>query len=279
MADDLQPQAETLATESDVQHQVTSPDDGQETQAQERSELEVGEPEKPAATEAKQESETQTDDDLPRKESGSARLKRQLAQANARLIELERSRDSSGDINAEVERRLGAPPKESDFQDYSSYDRQLTAYETAKMLARATVQQEMETRKQSAEIARAEIDEEHISRAREAMKRIPDFVDVVSKSNVPINDNLADWIKESEKSADLAYHLAKNPNLAAELNSLPPLQAARQLGRLEASLTIPQPRKATGAPAPNTAVRGGASPERSSSAAIDAFIARKYPGR
>jgi len=43
-------------------------------------------------------------------------------------------------------------------------------------------------------------------------------------------------LEESERGPEIAYHLGQNPRLAREIARLSPLQAARELGRIEAKL-------------------------------------------
>lgn len=227
----------------------------------------------------KTEGEHDDEGDKPRRASGIQRLKQRLAVTEAKLAEAERSRGSdSANIDALVEKRLGPPPKEADFNgDYLAYERELTAYTAAKYGAKYEVQREVETSKQRAELAKQETQEDHIERVREAEKRIPDYKDVVQKAGkMWFSDALSELVVESDKSGDLLYHLAKNPNTVAELNELSPSQAARRIGQIEARLSVPQPKKATGAPAPNAALRGGAAPALSPEAALDAWIGKTY---
>jgi molecular chaperone GrpE (heat shock protein) len=78
-------------------------------------------------------------------------------------------------------------------------------------------------------------------RESEAKKVIPDYDQVISnyKGQAP-KDHVAAIILESDKSALLKYHFASNPRKLAEINSMSPLSAAREIGRLEASLSSPK---------------------------------------
>jgi hypothetical protein len=59
----------------------------------------------------------------------------------------------------------------------------------------------------------------------------------------------------SEKGPELALHLANNPEIMRELNSLPPLVAARKLGTIEATLSRKVEKKTvSNAPDPLTPV-------------------------
>ena len=54
----------------------------------------------------------------------------------------------------------------------------------------------------------------------------------------------------------MLYHLGQNRALAAQIAKLPLAEAARAIGRIEASLQAPKPRTETQAPNPIAPVRG-----------------------
>lgn len=95
--------------------------------------------------------------------------------------------------------------------------------------------------------------------AKEAATRYADFDAVVKRKGVfPVGNPLPDLIMTSDLAADLAYAVARDQALHDELVKLPPVEMARRLGRIEASLTAPKPRTETQAPAPIAPVRGSA---------------------
>jgi hypothetical protein len=69
-----------------------------------------------------------------------------------------------------------------------------------------------------------------------------------------------DEIMSSEKSDLISYHLAKNPNELDALNAMNSRELARAMGRLEATLKLPEAKKQTSAPAPLSRSKGGAAP-------------------
>ena len=93
---------------------------------------------------------------------------------------------------------------------------------------------------------------------------LPDYAEVVGQSDVPAAPHVLESILDSDVGPQLAYHLAKHPDVAERLNAMTPVQAAREIGRLEAAVTGPvaaQPtppaKRTTTAPAPINPVRGG----------------------
>jgi hypothetical protein len=87
---------------------------------------------------------------------------------------------------------------------------------------------------------------------------LPDYDGVVGAERIPVSQALAAALVESEHTARLEYHLAKNPERLAELNRLSPRDAARAVGRLEAAISAAGENRATRAPAPLAPLRGGA---------------------
>lgn len=99
--------------------------------------------------------------------------------------------------------------------------------------------------------------------AREdARSRIPDFDDVVT-DKTPIHARAAPFLVESEKGADVAYWLGKNPKEAEALFDkfeTAPALALIELGRIEARLSAPTPKTVSTAPKPAPTLRGGVNP-------------------
>jgi hypothetical protein len=100
-------------------------------------------------------------------------------------------------------------------------------------------------------------------RVAESAESMPDFAEVVGASEVPTAEHVLESILDSEYGPQLAYHLAKDPDAIQRLNDMSPLQAAREIGRLEAKFGKPQSeqqppqKRTTNAPAPINPVRGG----------------------
>lgn len=96
----------------------------------------------------------------------------------------------------------------------------------------------------------------------DARERMPDF-DAVVTPQTPIHQNAAPFIVESDKGAELAYYLGKNPDVAMSLYQkfeTAPAQALIELGRLEARLSSPPPKPVSQAPKPAPMLQGSASP-------------------
>lgn len=79
------------------------------------------------------------------------------------------------------------------------------------------------------------------TREAEFLKATPDYQSVVYDPTTPISPVMAEIIAESDVGPQLAYHLAKNREVARALYNLPPTAAARELGKIEARLSQPKP--------------------------------------
>ncbi|HLA60911.1 MAG TPA: hypothetical protein VK626_01575 [Nitrospiraceae bacterium] len=127
-----------------------------------------------------------------------------------------------------------------------------------------------ETRKEAASAAREEYrksqtteydaqrDEEFAERETDFAKDLPDYMEVTRDQSLPITEAMAETIKDSENGPAISYHLGKNPRLAAQIARLPPLQQAREIGRIEATLANkPVVPKVSAAPPPAPKIAAG----------------------
>lgn len=102
----------------------------------------------------------------------------------------------------------------------------------------------------------AAIAEAWAAQVAEAKTRYSDFEKVAHFA--PISDEVARMVATSDVGADVAYYLGQNHALARSISAMHPVEAARAIGRIEATLTLPKPRTETNAPAPINPVRGSA---------------------
>lgn len=199
-------------------------------------------------------------DPKPKKESGSARWRRRALEAEARIAATaEPVQLKPEQLHAAVEAEIGARPTEADFPgDYLAFERASTAWEAAKLSVQPALRRQAQS-EHVKELAAAELKiEDFRDRSKEAAKAIPDYQATVKAAKAPMAPHVMREIIDSEKGPLLAYHLAKNPDQAAKLNSMTPVQLAREIGRLEGQVRLPTAKKATSAPAPLSTPRGSA---------------------
>jgi len=149
-----------------------------------------------------------------------------------------------------------AAPKVADFASHDEYEQAMLEYRIEDGVNRGlskTAEQQATKFTQQAQTAAAETYNQRVS---EAVTRIPDFVEVVSKSDAPLSPALQEALMDSEKGPELVYHLAKNPAEVDRLNSMSVRQMDREIGRLELSIGAkaapppPPPARTTSAPPP-----------------------------
>lgn len=78
-----------------------------------------------------------------------------------------------------------------------------------------------------------------LDRANDFAKTVPDYYEVTGNEDLPFTRGsaLLQTMVDAELGPQIAYHLAKNPRLAHDIARLPPLQQAREIGRIEAKLS------------------------------------------
>lgn len=179
-----------------------------------------------------------------RVEQENAELRRALARRNAPAVP-----DDDADL---------VEPKESDFpNDYLAFERAQRNYETRKAI-----------RDENRRIAKANALENSREATREKLSayntrletvkgRIPDFDTVMAEARgTEIRDDVLDQILGSAKGPLIAYHLAKNPDKVDALNRMSPLDAAREIGRLEGRIRGPQVKKTPAGKPPVKPLKG-----------------------
>jgi len=129
-----------------------------------------------------------------------------------------------------------------------------------------------EARKEAQEALRADREQVQVQTRQQTFKAkeaeyaatVEDYADVVYDRSVPISQTMAELISESDLGPQVAYHLAKNREVASAIYGLPPVQAAREIGRLEAKLSTPkaEPRPVTQAPPPTPTIAATEAPAK-----------------
>src|SRR5581483_8116055 len=196
----------------------------------------------------------------PRRRSGSARLR-------ARLARVERENRELRDAVTHGARRAPAAsgdddlvaPKESDFpNDYLAFEAAMQDYRVRKAIREENQRVAKEQSDADAERATRVKLSAYNDRLETVKDRIPDFDDVMAEARgQQIRDDVLDQILDSAKGPLIAYHLAKNPGKVDALNRMSPLEAAKEIGRLEARIRGPQAKKVTRAEAPLKSPKGG----------------------
>lgn len=192
---------------------------------------------------------------MERLRTEKAELEGKLARERERVQRLEAAMNGS------------AQPQESDFATYEEYTAALSGWHAMRQMdnrTKAEIEREAETHQREIERIEAEREREVAqgwqTQVAEAKARYQDFEKVAFTA--PISEPVAQMIAAMDSGADVAYQLGLNPAEARRISSLSPIDAAMELGRLEARLSAPKPRTATQAPDPVSPVRPKASPTK-----------------
>lgn len=170
------------------------------------------------------------------------------------------------------------PPVEGKtLADFAYDESKYQAYLFKQAEDRAVKAAEAVLTKKQTESARFQTITAHKEREAEFAKKVPDYFEIAHYA--PITESMAEIVMESEMSAELAYHLGKNRQVALNLARLTPLQQAREIGRIEAKLAAkPTPAATSAAPPPAPKLEGnrGTSPVEPGTAEADKLSTEEW---
>ena len=209
------------------------------------------------------------------KRSARERINELTKRAHEAEREVQRLREASERKPAESTEK----PIPDRFGSYDEYVEALADWKADQRVAESFKRRDAE-RSQAAEARAAEAKAQAwAERQSEFREATPDYDAVVGKSSVQVAPHVVDALLDSDSGPELAYHLAKRPETVKRINALSPLSAARELGRIEATLSspaAPQIKPASKAPAPITPVRSSAPAAVDlASANMDQYIAAR----
>lgn len=167
--------------------------------------------------------------------------------------------------------QTSAAPQAHQFATDAEYEVALRRYDAQEAARQAVADQARAAADQYSQDAEGALNATYEERAREATARIPDFVDVVSKADIPITPEMQNALKQSPFGPDIVYQLAKDPEQAAYLASLPPAQMYMAIGQMQgqfaskgapaqAAVSAPAARTTNAPPPAATGTQGAAPP-------------------
>ena len=192
--------------------------------------------------------EEKVEEEKPKPKSRAQERIEQLARDKRNLQKaLNRANQQIGQL------RSTPAPREEDFGDSAEYARA----QIKRAARESALESETESLNREYQTLRDRRQEAWGERVAEARERMPDF-DNVFDGNVPVSEVMADLIAESDVGAELAYYLGKNRSVAHRIYEMNPIDAAREIGRLERSVTLPKAKQVSTAPKPVPQVAGKA---------------------
>ena len=171
-------------------------------------------------------------------------------------------RAAGKDEPAPKEKEAETPPKptQDGYDTYEEYIEALADWKAEQKLGETERRlEEKFASKRSNETREKDLSEKFDA----ARKRLPDFDQVLQ--NTRVTDEVHALVTGSEIPAEVAYYLGKNPETTKRLNALAPIDAAREIGKIEAKIqarlrdSSPPPRKPNNNPALQKPLGGGGS--------------------
>jgi len=149
-------------------------------------------------------------------------------------------------------RQTAAPPSDiapEQFETYEDYAEALAERKAEELL------KQRETKQQQQALL-----EQYHEREETARDKYDDFDQVAYNPNLPVTEAMAQSIQASDIGPDVLYFLGSNPKEADRIARLSPILQAKEIGKIEASLSSNPPvRKTSTAPAPIAPVTARAS--------------------
>jgi len=172
--------------------------------------------------------------------------------------ELEEIRNVGSSKSSPAQRPI--PPLEDDFEDPNEYRKARIKYED-EIFAWNEAQRNIELSKKQAEERFQESLKAFNKRAERMRAKYQDFDDVIA---TPVfSPTLSQEILDSELGAEIGYYLAKNPDEALRLSSLPPSKVAKEIGKLEIRFSSFTKKTVSTTPPPINPVNGNEVVKRS----------------
>jgi hypothetical protein len=165
-------------------------------------------------------------------------------------------------------------PKADQFKSYEEYLDARAEWKAERRVEKRLGELRETAQRQAGQAEQEKLQSQWEKRVSEALTTYDDFEEVALSPEVPISEPMMAAILRSPKGADVAYHLGKNHDLAAQIAALDPIGAAIRIGELAATLTRPTPKKTTGAPPPINPVGGRASTSTDPAQMTDAEFAK-----
>lgn len=128
------------------------------------------------------------------------------------------------------------PTQVKTLSDFEYDDSKYQSYLFEETEKRAVAAAEKRLKEQDEQVSRQRRQSTFQQRMSDFEKNAPDFREKVLSHANPVSDAMRDVFEASEEGPAVAYYLASNLTIADKIARMPPLDAARELGRIEAKL-------------------------------------------
>jgi hypothetical protein len=170
----------------------------------------------------------------PKLEKRFSELTKQRKEAEARAEELER-RLAAIEGKQAPQQVLQAPesnqkPTPDNYKDAFEYAEALAEWSAEQAL----VKREQEVKQKEFEVQKQKVIQTWQQKLEATIAELPDYEDMVTSSNVKVNDTVRDAILESEVGPRILYELASDDEMAEKLSTMSTASALKLIGKLEA---------------------------------------------
>ena len=117
-------------------------------------------------------------------------------------------------------------------------------------------QKEKQAEEKRVQVQQQEVFQTWESKQSDFADKYEDYYDVAHAEDLPISKDMVEALTSSDKGPEILYHLGRNPQEAARICQLPPIAAAREIGKIEAKIALTPPKKTTNAPPPINTLSG-----------------------
>lgn len=258
-------EAQPVEAKEETSSSVVAEEQPEAAAESETAETSEGSEERP---ETNSESETE-EDEQERDEQGrftKRGLTKRFQQLTSQVRELKQQLAAKADTGVaspkvETEVKPASEGKPS-IDQYETYDQYVEALADWKFEQREKARQAEETKRKAEDEQKARTATWQ-DRVAEFTKQHDDFDEVLESIKVPITPAVLQTVMDSENGPALAYWLAQHVDDLKRISGLNELAAAREIGKIEASLTQPKPatpakQKVSAAPVPIKPVGGTA---------------------
>lgn len=151
----------------------------------------------------------------------------------------------------EQARRDGAPkPDRAAFDDPDAYDAALIEWSENKGKRAGMTEAQMTAQREANERSQVEARTAFNARMETFKTETPDFEAVAFADNVTISPVMAMNIQRMDNGPHVAYHLGKNPEIAAKIAAMTAPEQVFEMGKLSASVTTERRSNVSKAPPP-----------------------------
>lgn len=179
-------------------------------------------------------------DSAPQKDTASAIEKMQKRIDKLTWEKNEALRRENDRLRAEISAQSKPAPSETVAPTLEQHGYDEAKFQKAQLEfieARAAAKAEEVLSKREQEAATRAKHQTFEQKQNDFIKSKPDYAEkVLENESLKITQEMADVIRDSDLGPQVAYYLGENPERAQAIAQLPPLQQARELGRIEAAL-------------------------------------------